>query len=55
MAQENTTKDRLPRTIYWDKELYREARILAANKDTSVNALIRELVSKAVEESKNEQ
>lgn len=55
MAQETATKDRLPRTVYWDKELYRQAKILAATKDLTVNALIRELVSKAVEENKNEQ
>ena len=54
MAQEITTKDRLPRTVYWDKELYREAQILAAGRDMTVNALIRELVRKAVEEGKNE-
>lgn len=54
MTQE-TTKDRLPRTVYWDKELYRKAKILAANMDMTVNALIRELVRKAVEESENEQ
>ena len=53
--QEGLTKERLPRTIYWDKEMYRQARILAANHDMTVNALIRELVRKAVEDAKNEQ
>lgn len=54
MTQKAMTKDRLPRTVYWDKELYREAKILAAKKDMTINALIRELVGKAVEASKNE-
>ena len=51
--QEETTKNRLPRTIYWDKEMYRQVRILAANHDTTVNEFIRGLVRKAVEESNN--
>ena len=52
---ETTTKDRIPRTIYWDKDLYRKLRILAASNDTTINAFVRDLVRKAVEENANGQ
>ena len=53
MKKDAPGKNTAPRTVYWEPELYRQARIYAASKNMSVNELIRTLVKKALEEEQN--